>query len=58
MWLSIKRQSQILHIFYFDIEIEDYLFEHMLEGLGFLGEKITQENKGVFKEQKMNRCVW
>jgi hypothetical protein len=49
MWLSIKRQSQILHIFYFDIEIEDYLFEHMLEGLGFLGEKITQENKGVFK---------
>ena len=58
MWLSIKRQSQILHIYYFDIEIEDYLFEHMLEGLEFLGEKITHENKGVFREQRMNRSVW
>ena len=31
MWLAIKRQSQIQHIYYIDVEIEDYLFEKMIE---------------------------
>ena len=60
MWLAIKRQSQIQHIYYIDVEIEDYLFEKMIEDkeLVFFNEKISIDNKAVFKEMRLNRYIW